>query len=243
MHDGHRERIRQKFFATGLTGLADHEVLELLLTFSIPRKDVNPLAHQLVAHFGSLRAVLDASPAEIKRVPGCGESTAALVSLVRALARRIEAPDIKATKLTTPAAAGLYLRALLRGVKHECVYTLYLSSNYYLLGECRIFEGTIDQTTVYPRRIVEQALQQGAAHVIVAHNHPGGGLKAGPSDLHVTQHIQAALQAVDIHLIEHYIVSESGIYGILSGETATPTPADASREHTTLPAAAEDSGE
>lgn len=219
MHEGHRERLKERFIESGITGLADHEVLELLLCYAIPRKDVNPLAHRLIEAFGSLGSVLNAHPLELMAIDGVGKNAAALLSLIRPINRRIRLDPAKNARIRSPQEAANYLCALLSGSKIEQFYVLMLNTQQRLIYTMRSGEGTVSQSTVYPRTVVEGALRHGAVSVILAHNHPGGCIVPSDEDIESTMRIRSALEGIGIALLDHFVVAEDIAYAILRKKT------------------------
>ena len=215
IHAGHRERIRQRFCEQGLAGFADHEVLELLLTFSIARKDVNPLAHALLAQFGSLSAVLEADKSELLRVRGVGENTAALLSLMPELLGRYQ----RSAKGSRPSVSNMqeartYCKSLFFGVHEEMVYVLCLDKHSRVIHPALLRRGTIDEVMIYPREVVEMAIRYHAHAVLLTHNHPGGDASPSQADYSVTRRIAAALAAIGVPLIDHLILSEDAMFSM-----------------------------
>lgn len=145
VHAGHRARLRERFLKEGLSGFSEHEVLELLLMFAIPQKDVNPLAHALIGRFGSLSAVLEASPAELMRVAGVGQNAAALLSLMPQLMGYYQHSAMGAKpSITNLSGAKRYAGALFFGVHEECVYMICLDQSGRVLSPALLHKGTID---------------------------------------------------------------------------------------------------
>lgn len=177
VHKGHRERMRQRFLVEGAKGFADHELLELLLYYAVPRGDVNPLAHRMLAEFGTLSMLLSADPADISRRCGVKESTAVLLVLQSALAHRLQQEKWRDKPvLDSVSKAGAFAVDLLSHYHYERFYVLCLDNRKQLIHSCMISEGTVDESVVYPRLVVEAALRYQASSVILMHNHPGGTL-------------------------------------------------------------------
>ena len=208
IHEGHRARLKQRYLSQGLDGLSDHEALELLLYYAIPRIDVNPLAHRLVEHFGSLHGVLDAEVPELTEVAGMGESSALLVRLVRDMNRRyLLDRQEKRPSLARPEAAGRLFLPFFYGVREERVYAAFLDDDLRLI-RCRLlFEGGIDYAPLSLRKLVEAALREKATGVILAHNHPAGQAIPSVADREATLQIRSALEAMQIRLVDHIIVA------------------------------------
>ncbi len=209
-HSGHRQRLKARFEATGLDGFAPHEIIELVLTYSIPRINVNSQAHALLDRFGSLSGVLDASPEALCEVPGIGRESAILLKLIPALFSCYATDRLKdsALRLHTVSAMEQYLKALFYGLAHERVYALYFD-NRMSLRQCSVLsDGVVNSAPVTIRRLAEESLTLHAACVVIAHNHPGGLAVPSASDCEVTQTIADALAMINVPLLEHFVVSD-----------------------------------
>lgn len=210
VHDGHRERLRQKFLENGLDSFTDIQALEFLLTFVIARKDVNPLAHDLLDRFGSLPNVLDASAADLQKVPGVGETTAALLTLLPQLMRRYSIRKSAVGQiLKTTEDIGRYLMPYFFGAKDEKVYLLCLDAKCKVLDCRELFAGSVNTVAVSTRKIVEEALRQNATTAILAHNHVSGIALPSKEDEETTRTVFAALDAVGVLLSDHIIVADN----------------------------------
>jgi DNA repair protein RadC len=205
---GHRHRLRERFSAAPRV-LPDYELLELLLTFSIPRRDVKPLAKALLARFGSLKGVLDAPAAGLRDEPGVGEATVSLIGVVRASVERyMGAKAREADALTSPEAVVAYCRAALDGLKNEVFEVIHLNTRNRVIRMDRLSEGTVDQTAVYPRRVVEGALANHATAIVLVHNHPSGDPSPSADDKALTRRVVAATALVDVTVLDHIIVGD-----------------------------------
>ncbi|MBI5374003.1 MAG: DNA repair protein RadC [Candidatus Schekmanbacteria bacterium] len=211
--EGHRKRIREKYISGGCAGWHDYELLELLLTYAIPRRDIKPIAKSLVEKFGSLNGVLDAEASELKSIKGIGENCIALLSIIKDiqkiyLQKRL---DDKAL-VTSPKSACDYLMAELKGEKNEKIVVLFLNKGNRPVHTETVQEGTVDRAPLYPRKVVEKALKHHSTAIIVAHNHPGGSLRPSEDDKNITRLLQEALSPLDIKLLDHIIISEKGYF-------------------------------
>ena len=214
--EGHRERLRRRFEEFGGDALAPHELVELLLTFSILRRDVKPVAKTLLARFGSIAAMLDADASELRTVPGIGNVTPVLIRLVRELHVKHQAQELLGAKtLATPAAVHEFVRSRLAGRRDEIFLVIYLTTKNKLLKIVDIetnAEGTVDQAAVYPRKIVRKALECNASALILAHNHPSGDHKPSDDDLVLTNTIKDAFKHFDIRILDHIVVGDGNYY-------------------------------
>lgn len=209
IHDGHREKKRQQFLQHGLDSFAEHEVLELLLFYAIPRKDTNPIAHALMDRFGSLDAVLAAPVEELCRVKGVGESAAALLKLIPQVYRRSRMAAAERERvLNSSQRAGDYLLELFTGETAEVLYELCLDRKGKLLACRRVGEGGVSSINVDLRKIVENALLTGASGVILSHNHPSGIALPSADDCAATVRVKEALKTVGLVLVDHIVVAD-----------------------------------
>lgn len=219
-HQGHRQRLRQKFTTAGLEPFLDHEVLELLLTYAIARKDTKPLAWALLKKFGSLSAVLDAPKAQLLQVPGVGEQTACFLQLVRAVFKRYSLGHVsKEVAIHSPQQVIEYCKASLAGKKEECLELIFLSVKSTIIGTQVLSSGMIDRVAVTPRKIIESALLAKAKGIILVHNHPSGDATPSKEDIAFTKETIAAAQLFDISVRDHLIIGARNYYSLrLNGD-------------------------
>lgn len=212
---GHRKRLRERFLKSGLKGFSEHEVVELILTLAIPRRDVKEPAKKLIACFGNLRGILDAPAEELQAVEGIGQVTSAALRIIRETANLYLQQKAEAEmSLSSPETLYEFWRSKLGGPRDEVFEVAYLDSAHRLLrdGVERMEEGTIDRASVYPRRIMEAALRRGAAALIFAHNHPNENLTPSEQDKLLTRALVLAATTLQITIIDHLIVSKDGIF-------------------------------
>lgn len=208
VHQGHRQRVKTRFLTEGLDGFEDHQVLEMLLFFSIPMKDTNELAHKMLNEFGSLAGLFEADPKDICKRCGVSENTAVLVSLIPSLSRRYfnrrwgDKPV-----LNSSSKAGEYAVSLFAGRTYEVFFVICLDSQNKVNYAALVHEGTINESPVYPRLIVETVLRHQANSVILAHNHPGGSLQPSHEDMAITKKIASALEPISVQVMDHIIVA------------------------------------
>lgn len=208
LHAGHRQRVMDRYLREGLDAFADHQVLEMLLFYCIPRRDTNDLAHRMIRQFGSLSNLFDADPRDIAKLCQVSERTAILISLVPSLVKRYQQGRWRDKPfLGHSKDAGEYVLSLFAGKTYEAFFMLCLDGQNRLNYAALINEGTIDEAPVYPRNVVELALRHQAVKVILAHNHPGGGLEPSPADLDVTKLMENALGVVHIQVVDHIIAA------------------------------------
>lgn len=218
MHEGHRARLRERYMKTGPEGFMEHELLELLLTYAIPRRNTNDVAHSLISRFGSLSSVLSADVAELSTVDGVGSSAAIFLRLCGDAGRKAtNASSEKAPRLNTPAAAVSFALELLSGERYESVYIVSLDKSMRLLHAERLLTGTLTEAPLYPRRVVESALMHRAHAVLLLHNHPSGDPSPSESDAQATEAVKKALNSIDIMLFDHIIVGRNAAYSFSRG--------------------------
>ena len=211
IHQGHRNRLKEKFIKFGPDVLSDHELIELLLFFSVPRINTNDIAHRLLDRFGSLESLFQASIDQLTTVEGVGPSSALLINLLGALMLRSKKrPTPKRKKYSNLDEIGNLLAEQYKGVQCERFLALYFDASMRLIEISTVAEGSIGEAAVSPSRITREAVIKGASGVIIAHNHPLGAASLSSSDRNLTHIIEASLAAVDIPLIEHIIVGEIG---------------------------------
>lgn len=223
IHDGHRQRLKSRFRQEGLDNFDEHQVLELLLFYCIPQKDTNPLAHELMARFGSLCQVLDTPPEELEKVPGISAHVSTLLSLVPAVGRYYMVNRAMQTdSLTSLETCGEYLVPYFFGRRNETVFLLCLDAKCKVLCCKEAGEGSVNSAGVSIRRIVEIALAANATTVILAHNHPSGIAVPSGEDIQSTQRIAAALSAVEITLADHIVVADGDFVSMAQSGYYTP---------------------
>lgn len=214
-YHGHRERLRKRFMKNGFQGMADYEVIELLLTFAIPRKDVKECAKELIGRFGNLRGILDAPIEELTRIKGVGEVTPVLFRAVRdIISLYLQQTNENQEVLSDQNRLYEFWKARIGTNPNEVFMVGYLDSGCRLMrdGVETLEEGTIDRATVYPRRLVEAALRRGAAAIVLAHNHPNGDARPSEQDKLITKALVLAAAAVQLKVLDHVIVTSDQVF-------------------------------
>ncbi len=203
---GHRERLRQRFLQAGLAALSEHEILELLLTFAIPRRDTKPLAKRLIARFGTLHNALAAKSAALEDEKGCGPAVAALLNLVRDIAA-LPLPGPRASaKLRNPADVRAYLVRQLGARPEEHFHIFMLDQQNRVIASEEVERGIENRAHIYIKKIVHACLDRHATGIILAHNHPSGTPAFSAADIDLTRRIQQALEPLEIRLLDHMLV-------------------------------------
>ncbi|MCL2367741.1 MAG: DNA repair protein RadC [Oscillospiraceae bacterium] len=208
IHNGHRGRLREQFLDHGLDSFADHQTLELLLCYSVRQGDVNPTAHALMNHFGSLSAVFEASPQDLLEVKGIGEISMSLIRLVTELGRRYQLDKASAGQvLDSTERAGHYVLPLFHGLTDEAVYLVCLDGQRRVIHREQLAQGSVNAINFSIRRAVEVALKRKAVYVILAHNHPSGLALPNVTDIATTEQLILALAPLNLRLADHIIVA------------------------------------
>ena len=223
-HSGHRQRMRERYLKQGLSGFAPHEVLELLLFYAIPQKNVNPIAHALIDRFGSVYGVLNASP---QQVEGIGEYAATFLSLLQDAARlAARTRETDRVKLSKRQAAVDYCIRLLHGEKRELFYAVCLNGRMETLSDVLIAKGSLSDVSAYPRIVMDAVLTHNAHAVLLCHNHPSGSVVPSPQDLEATGILSSLLSEIEVVLVDHLIVAGtqavSMVRNRLIQQTGTP---------------------
>lgn len=206
-HLGHRQRLRERFFAAGPEALPDYELLELLLFQAKPRSDVKPLAKRLIKHFGSFAAVLSAPRERLTEITDVGDSTVAAIKVTEAAALRLSQGRILNKPVLGSWQALLdYCRAAMSHKSNEHFRVLFLDRKNALMADEVQQTGTVDHAPVYPREVVKRALELGASAVILVHNHPSGDPTPSGADISITEQIVTAGKALGIAVHDHLII-------------------------------------
>ncbi|MGH8119018.1 MAG: RadC family protein [Gammaproteobacteria bacterium] len=201
------ERPREKLLAKGPAALSDAELLAILLRTGTRGKTAVDLARDLLSEFKGLRPLLETDAGTLCGVKGLGRTKYVTISAAIELARRyLEAGLQKKDVLANPKSTRDYLTAQLRAYPHEVFACLFLDNRHHVLSFDKMFNGTIDGASVYPREVVKRALSHNAAAVIFAHNHPSGVAEPSSADISLTQRLKTALELVDIRVLDHFII-------------------------------------
>ncbi len=218
-HQNHRARLRETFRKAGVEGMPDHNLLEFLLFYSIPRKDTNEIAHRLIKSFGSLSGVFEASYEQLLEVEGVGESSALLISTVPAICRRyVEGKSKGKINLSEPESVQSYIARKYYGCKTEVFYMICLDAVGNLINCCKLGEGTPGSVLVDKRKVLETAFRNNADKVIFAHNHPNGVAAPSKEDLAMTGTFSSLFAGVGIRLADHIIVAGEETLSLASVE-------------------------
>lgn len=200
--------MKERFIKSGLDDFAPHNILELLLFYSIPRGDTNPVAHRLIDTFGSLSGVFDATPEELVKVDGVGESSAILISMIPQIARKyLEDKADTANIVGGCSDIGAFLLPKFVGRTNEALMMVSIDNKNKIISCSVVAEGTVDSAKVSRRKIMEEAMKVKATRVILAHNYPCGVAVPSSEDVVMTKEIGRLFAQVGIELVDHIIVA------------------------------------
>lgn len=214
---GHRKRLRNRFNKIGSHSLQEYEIVELLLTYVLPRMDVKPIAKELLNKFGSIKGIFDASEEELKSIPFIKEKFTTLIKLIKELNVIYRKQEIIEKPLDIHNLAEYCINKF-GDKKEEEFYVFYLNSNLIVQFDKIFpakefyFSGIVDRTVVYPRKIIEEGLKQKAYGIVIVHNHPNGILEPSEYDKNLTKVIDIATKSVNMILFDHLIVSSNGYF-------------------------------
>ena len=220
---GHRERIKEKFLKNGIDGFAEYEILELLLTYCIPRKDTKPIAKELLNKFKSLDNVFKADFDKLSAIDGLGKNSIAFLKLIGDLPSIIYKDELKNKKLVDKETLKIsnkdillkYLRNKIGDEEIEKFYVLYLSSSNEVIEFEENSVGTLDRSSVYPREIYKKIINLNAKSIILAHNHPSDNITPSKCDIELTNEIAKGLKNFGALLIEHIIITKNSYFSFL----------------------------
>lgn len=209
LHKGHRQRMKEQFVHYGAEPFSDHQLLELLLFYAIPRKDTNPLAHRLINEFHSLAGVMDASVEELMRVEGISEHSAILINLMPQMIRRYQTSlASRGTRLTSLRDIADYLKPYFFAARQEMVYLLSLDNTGRVLGCDLLSEGSINRAQLDYGKVAQTALNRRAVAVVLAHCHPLGEAEPSTADRITTEQCKRVLEMLHIQLVDHLIFAD-----------------------------------
>ena len=232
---GHRRRLREKFLDAGLSGFHDYEVIELLLTLGMPRKDCKAAAKAALTRFKTLQGVFEASPRELCEIRGIGEKNLFGVRLIKAVADRyLNARLIRKDPINNSKELYAYLTVSMRDKHRECFKVVYLDAKNRVLTTETLFQGTLTASSVYPREVVRAALDHHAAALIFAHNHPSGDPEPSEEDISITRKLIFACRMVGITVHEHVIVGHNRYFSFADQGYMTRLNTEYERKETEL---------
>ncbi len=206
---GHRQRLRQKFEQSGLSGFHDYEVIELLLTLATPRRDCKAAAKAALDKFKTLQGVLEASSKALLQIDGIGPKNQFGLHLIKAVADRyLEKKLVGATVLGNSTDLFNYLNHTIRDRHRECFVVIFLNAKNQVLDTDTMFEGSLTSSAVYPREVVKAAMDHHAAALIFAHNHPSGDPSPSNDDIAITRRLVFACRVMGVNVHEHLVIGD-----------------------------------
>jgi len=207
---GHRKRLREKFLKSGLAGFQDYEVIELLLSLGTPRRDCKPQAKEAIRRFKSLRGVLEASDSELQKIEGIGPHSVFGIKFTQAVAREfLKEKSIGKQLCSSSQEIFDYFYHSMRDLKKEIVKIVFLNSQNQIIDFRDFAQGTVDSSFIYPREIIEGAINCQAVSLIVVHNHPSGNPEPSESDKALTRDLVFAGSAMKINILDHIIIGDN----------------------------------
>ena len=210
---GHRQRLRDKFLKSGLDGFHDYEIIELLLTLGTPRSDCKQPAKDVLKKFGSLKAVLEADPKDLKIIKGIGDKNVFGLKLSQDVARRYLSDRIIDKDYAQSSNDIIeYLQHNLRDKNKELFMVIYLNGRNQIIKMDELFKGTLNTSAVYPREVVKHALNNNAAALVFVHNHPRGNPNPSQDDISITKKLKEAALAIDVSVHDHLIIAGNDVY-------------------------------
>ena len=210
-YHGHRQRLKDRFLKSGSGALADYELLELVLCLAIPRRDVKPLAKELLDRFGNFAEVINADNERLKEINGIGDNAVVALKLIRDGAVKLTQENIIDRPMLSSWSALIdYCRASMAYNKTEQFRILFLDKKNVLIADEVQQEGTVDHTPVYPREVIKRALELGASALLLVHNHPSGDPTPSRADIEMTREIAEAGKKLGVKVHDHIIMGRSG---------------------------------
>lgn len=221
VHQGHRKRMKDAMLIGGLDGLNDHQILEILLFYVIPKRDTNPVAHKLVERFGSLRGVLEADCDELCEVDGIGENAASLIKFIQMISGRyLRASSFEADsqQFTSTDALRRYYEGVFLGIHTEQVRAMLVDDQLNMIKEKMLIEGSINKVQISTRRFTDFVIKNNCNRIVIAHNHPNGSCIPSKEDIVATKKLYDILSLIDITIVDHIIVGKTGSYSLRASE-------------------------
>ena len=211
LHDGHRERLRKKFLTNGIESFAEHEIIEMLLFYVIPRKNTNELAHVLLNQFGSISNILETPFNSLKSVQGLGENGACFIKFILNLIRIYseEKENMPKNNSVTRKNLAKILSKKFLGRTDEIIAIMLIDAKKQILHTCIINQGSFNKVELNIRKIIELVVVFNAVGILIAHNHPSGVAIPSREDIQTTQKLQSIFNTMNIEFIDHIIVADS----------------------------------
>jgi len=213
LYSGHRKRIKERYVSAGIEAFHDYEIVELVLTYAIARRDTKPIAKNLMARFGSLKGIIDAEPTELKTIDGVSDHTASLFKLLKDVsALYLQQKAKEKTQVSCTSELIGFCRTKLGGKREEEFCVIFLDVQNQIISFERMQKGTVNQANVYPRQVLENALREKASAIILVHNHPSGHVRPSEADIRITKTIRESARMLDISVHDHLIIGEDRFF-------------------------------
>ncbi len=213
-NNGHRERLRKKYLKSGSHSLHDYEMIELLLTFIIPRKDTKQQAKDLLKKFENIHNIITADYNELIKINGLSERGAVLFPLIKDICTKVLSNSVENINLLNNSTKiADFAKLKMGGLKEEHFMVFFLNTKNHLIHHEIETKGTVNQAVIYPRNVMKKALQYNAVSIIIVHNHPTGMCEPSAQDTALTQSIKKAGETIGIQLLDHIIVGKFGHFG------------------------------
>lgn len=212
---GHRERLRQRFLLSDGRDMADYELLELVLTIAIPRRDVKPLAKTLISRFGNFAGVINANKDDLCSISGVKENTVTILKVINAALQRASWQNLQA--FDGPIIMNFdslidYCRSNMCYSDVEEFRLIYLDTKLHVIGQEIMQKGTINSVAIHPREVIKSAMSNRASAIIMVHNHPSGNVQPSKSDVAMTERIDEACESIGIRLLDHLVIGRNEYY-------------------------------
>ena len=217
-YSGHRQRLRQRFLLGEGKDMADYELLEVLLTLAIPRRDVKPLAKKLIQTFGNFADVITAPDHKLKEITGIKDNSVMVFKLIRVAAQRLSWQNLSSDNIPVLLNVDClidYCRSAIAYSEVEELHLLYLDAKLKIIGSELVQRGTISAVCVSPREIVKSAINKNAVGIIMVHNHPSGSSQPSDNDLNLTKQIIQACEIIGIKMHEHIIITRADYFSFV----------------------------
>ena len=211
---GHRKRLKERFLKDEGSSMADYELLELLLTYAIPRRDVKEDAKKLISYFGSFAGVIRATKENLLSY-GLSENIIVLIKLIKSSLMRLTLQNLLESDQPVYSDCDSLLdfcKTHIKSYEAEEFHVMFLDSGHHFLSEKMMNVGTVDQVAIYPREVLKEAVQRQAKGCVLFHNHPGGTLSPSKADVELTRKIAEALATCGIKVYDHFIITKDGYY-------------------------------
>lgn len=209
---GHRQRLKDRYLQNRFSSFSDHEVLELIYFYAIPRRDTKPMAKNLLNKFGTIQKVFEATPQELIDIGELSQNAAILFSIMmEAYKVYLSSKDIK-IDLSSLDSVSRHLKKFFINEKRECFYVVCLDGDKKLINTYLISEGSINETQIYTRNIFEETIKSNAINIILAHNHPSGQCMPSKQDIVATNEIIKSLALISVKVLDHIIFTDDDYY-------------------------------